>query len=303
MAEPADTAISQSSDAKGAIFVPDKTAAEILQKVAALSAVTSMARHWPMAGFDTQKVPKISEDLEAEWVSIMAEKGVDSPDFGLVNLTCEEIAVIVPFQDKILRRADRNLASLIKGEMAQAIARKLDKTFMGYATTPFATSVSAAVPAAHTVAYGTNVDIVEDLNQAMAAVEADGFVPTGFVAPIIAKSILRGLRDKNDRPLFIESLKAGDVDILLGMPIKFTTNNTGAGLSPALPEILVADWRTVLIGDQEGVRYDQTDKATININGTQVNLWQRNMTAIKVYLDIAFNVSFVNGLAKVTGIS
>ena len=47
---------------------------------------------------------------------------------------------------------------------------------------------------------------------------------------------------------------------------------------------------------------DITDKATITIAQSPVNLWEKNMSAAKFWIYRAFGIRDVNALAKVTGL-
>ena len=38
----------------------------------------------------------------------------------------------------------------------------------------------------------------------------------------------------------------------------------------------------------EGVKIDMSNQATLNIGGTAVNLWQRNMFAVKAEIEVGF---------------
>jgi len=72
--------------------------------------------------------------------------------------------------------------------------------------------------------------------------------------------------------------------------------------SPAARELIVGDWSYAFEGMRGGIRYDITDKATVTLNGSPVNLWEHNKHAIKLWVRRAFRIRDVNAFAKVTGI-
>ena len=48
--------------------------------------------------------------------------------------------------------------------------------------------------------------------------------------------------------------------------------------------------RSAIYGTVEGISVDISDTATVNKGGTQLNLWQRNMFAIRAEVEVGFIV-------------
>ena len=57
---------------------------------------------------------------------------------------------------------------------------------------------------------------------------------------------------------------------------------------------------SAIYGTVEGVQVDVTDQATVNDGGTQVNLWQRNMFAVRAEIEVGFVVRDVNHFVRIT---
>jgi len=305
MAEPADssqwTDTGPATAGVGGVFVPEELSSDLIGRIICKAAVTNLARHWPMKRL-TLKIPKISAGITADWVDAMAVKPKSKVEFGYKVLTAEKLAVIVPFEDQLLEDADRDVAGIVRSDITDAMAEAMDQTFLGYsATSPFADSVSGNTPAGHSVAYGTGVDLAADANTAMGAIEEHGYVPTGWVCHQRIKSYLRGLRDANNNPIFVPSLTSDAPDTLYGLPIYYTCNAQASG-SPGTYELLVADWRHVFIGDKRSLEITRATEATVTLSGTAINLWERDMTAIRAVLRVAFGINENNALAKVTTI-
>ena len=92
--------------------------------------------------------------------------------------------------------------------------------------------------------------------------------------------------DGNKRPLFINDVAEGAVPRLIGAPVEYTKGAYKAGT----PNVLgfAGDWTQALYGTVEGVKIDMSNQATLNIGGTAVNLWQRNMFAVKAEIEVGF---------------
>ena len=75
--------------------------------------------------------------------------------------------------------------------------------------------------------------------------------------------------------------------------IKSTTVGDDTGIA--------GDWaNSAIYGTVEGVQVDISDQATVNDGGTQVNLWQRNMFAVRAEIEVGFVARDVNHFVRVT---
>jgi len=290
---------------QGGYFVPDELTAEVNQIIRDGGCVEGFARHFPMTRL-TLSMRKFATGVDGYWVDGMATKQKDAPDFELVTLTAEKMAVIVPFEDQLLEDADHNMGALIKTDVSGAFIEAIDRTFLGYEpTTPFADSLSGNTPAAHTVPYGTGVDLASDISEAISAVEAHGFDVTGMVAHPRVKHILRDLRDNQNRPIYTENLgdcKPRDRYCVFGIPICFT-RQVAEQDSPAGYEILLAHFPYVFVGDRTGLQVAVSNEATLTQGSEDpINLWEQDMTAYRFVIRKGFAIKDDNALAKVTGV-
>lgn len=289
-------------DADGKYVVPAPVAAEMLRNIEIQSVCQPFLRKWPMTS-KTLDINMVGDEIEAAVVSTEGGlKPTSKGTFEQLRLSTKEIAVIVPLTDEWTENANIAVDQFLRAECEKAIAKKLDRIYLGYEDTgTFAEDISGDIPVAHTIAYGTGTDLVEDLSNALGCIEEDGFEDNiAFCAHPTMKSKLRNLRDKNDRPIF-EPGNAKEPATLFGYPIRFSRNMIKTG-SPAKYECIVGDWNYGFEGIRGGIRYDITDKATITIAGSPVNLWEHNMHALKLWVRRAFRMRDVNAFAKVTGL-
>jgi HK97 family phage major capsid protein len=290
------------TDADGKYVVPAPLAQVMLRNIEYKSVCIPFTRKWPMTS-KTLDINMVDDEIEAAVVSTEGGlKATDKGTFKQTTLTTKEIAVIVPLTEEWEENANIATNAFLREECENAIARKLDRIYLGYEDTgTFAEDISGDIPVAHTIAYGTGTDLVEDASDALGAIEEDGFQDNiAFAAHTTLKSALRNLRDKNERPIF-EPANAKEPATLFGYPIRFSRNLLKTG-SPSAHELIVGDWQYAFEGIRGGLRYDITDKATITIAGSPVNLWEHNMKAIKMWIRRAFRLRDVNAFAKVTGL-
>jgi len=289
-------------DADGKYVVPAPVAQVMLRNIEYKSVCIPFTRKWPMTS-KTLDINMVDDEIDAAVVS--TEGGLKSTNKGTfkqTTLTTKEIAVIVPLTEEWEENANLAVNPFLREECEKAIARKLDRIYMGYEDTgTFTEDISGDIPAAHIIAFGTGTDFIEDASNALGKIEEDGFEDNiAFASHTTLKARIRNMRDDNGRPIF-EPGNAKEPDTLFGYPIRFSRNMLSTG-SPAAHELIVGDWQYAFEGIRGGLRYDITDQATITIAGSPVNLWEHNMKAIKMWVRRAFRLRNVNAFAKVTGL-
>jgi HK97 family phage major capsid protein len=289
----------------GDVLITPEVAKELLMMVRDAGCVEKFAAHTPMKK-NSKELRKQTEGVQGYWVDNLGMKPVDRPDFDKETLLAKKMAVIVILEDEFEEDADYDMASVVNDDVVAGFAESLDSTFMGYdPTSPFADSLSGNVPAAHTIAYGASgVDLAEDWNLAMASVEDHGWDITGAIAHPRVKSILRGLRDITNQPIFAENLKDSITTYsVYGIPICFTRKVETSG-SPLSSEILMAHFPLVIVGDRyTGIKMKLSQDAVIpSGTDTPIYLYPQDATALRFVLRKGFLIREDDALAKITGV-
>src|SRR5699024_6285555 len=91
----------------------------------------------------------------------------------------------------------------------------------------------------------------------------------------------------------------GAVPALLGSPVYQTKGIYQEGTPARLG--FAGDWSSAHYGVVENISLSISDQATINDGGTQLNLWQRNMFAVRAEFEVGFRVRDINHFASLTG--
>ena len=128
-----------------------------------------------------------------------------------------------------------------------------------------------------------------------------GFDLNGFAMSAQARGEMLSALDNDGRPIFINNVAEGALPRLLGQPVVYTkglyaAGNAESGTSgssgyvPAAPDLLgiAGDWTAAMYGTVEGVQIDISDQATLTINDQAVNLWERNMFAVRAEIEVGF---------------
>lgn len=268
------------------IDLPTEVSAEIIQKAQEQSAVMQLARQITLPGRGLT-IPVITGDPEAAWVDETNAKPVSNPGLSKKVMQAYKLAVIVPFSDEF-KRDMASLYDALIDRLPLALALKFDNTVFGASAAPGSNFDTLASATAQSVDSG----VYDALVAADTDVAVHGGILNAFALSPQAKGVLLGAKDENKRPIFINNVAEGAIPMLLGSPVKYSkavyvegTSGTGAK-----PDVLgfAGDWTQALYGTVEGVKIDTSDQATLTIDDDQVNLWERNMFAVRAEIEVGF---------------
>ena len=256
-----------------------------------------------------QRIPVLSQLPTAYWIT---GASLDARDIGMkqttsiawdnVYLNAEEIAVIVPIAKNLLSDMDYDFWTQVKPKVTEAFGVALDEAiFFGVnAPTTFPPSIVAgANSAGNLVIAGTStVDFLDDINAAMALVEADGFDITGFWARRQVRAKLRGLRDTTKGLLYYpDQPPTADarVGTLYGEPIVFSNAGlSGFTTSASNYSMIGGEWDQSMLAIREDIDMEMFDTGVITDNGSPpvivYNLLQQDMVALRVTARFAWAI-------------
>lgn len=295
------------------VQLPKELSDEIWSSMQEASAVQQLAQQIELPGSGVT-IPIITGDPEADWVSETDEKPVSRPTFGSKDITPYTLAVIVPFSNQFRRDLNRLYAECVR-RLPGVLAKKFDATVFAASGAPGgnfaqlggATTVGLT-PHATDVKKGTYAGLVE----AYTTVAGNGGTLDGWALSSQAKGLLLGQVDSTGRPLLLDSIAQGtSVPTLLGEEVRYSQGVYASG-SPATIGF-AGDWSTAFWGSVEGVSISFSEgtitdgTVTLDTSGEDtveipnlLNLWQRNMFAVRAEIEIGFQVRDVNRFVKLT---
>jgi len=289
-------------------LIPEEVQREIVQSIEEKSAALQLMPHVRMKRAQ-QRIPVMSQLPIAYWV---AGASLDARDIGMkqttslawdnVYLNAEEMAVIVPIAKNLLDDMDYDFWEQVRPKVTEAFGVALDEAiFFGVnAPSTFPPSiVSGANSAGNLVLAGAStVDYLDDVNNAMATVEADGFDVTGFWARRQVKAKLRGLRDTTKGLLFLPdtppsaSINTGS---LYGEKVVFSNAGlSGFATGAANYSMIMGQWDQSMLAVRDDISMEMFDTGVITDNGSppviQYNLLQQDMVALRVTARFAWAI-------------
>ena len=284
------------------VVLPTEVSSEIWADLQEESAVMQLARQVPLPGSGVT-VPVITGDAEAGWVAETGAKPVSRATFGTKQLTPYKLAVIEPFSKEFMRDLPALYAELVR-RLPKALATKFDSTVFG-STAPgsnFATLGGSTAVALSPHATNAKLGTYSGLVSAYTTVATAGGTLDGWALSSQAKGLLLGQVDTTGRPLLLDSIQAGSgVPTLLGEQVHYTKGVYASGTPNTIG--FAGDWSSAVWGSVEGIKIDFDKSATLQ-DGTvtvgtapneinipkYINLFQQNMVAVLVEIEIGFQV-------------
>lgn len=259
------------------------------------------------------KIQTITGEPQASWVDETNLKPVGFHTFGAKTITPYKLAIIEPFSDEF-RRDKRALYEECRRRLPKALGKKFDSTIMGSSApgTGFdvlGTGVSSQTILPSSSPAATVYDRFVAADGAIAS--ANGIMDTIILAPQ-GKSIVLGAVDQVGHPLFTPGVGSNTVGSILGANVNISKGVyvAGAAGSPGTPAVVgvAGDFTDVVWGSVEGIKSSISEEATLtytdaNSQTVTLNLWQRNMFAIRFEIEVAFAVRDKNQLLLLTGLT
>lgn len=283
------------------IDLPAEVAAEILQKTQQASAVMTLARQITLPGRGAV-IPVITSDPDASWVTETNEKPVSNPGLNTKMMQAYQLAVIVPFSRQFRRDADA-LYNAIVERLPLALAQKFDATVIGGVAAPGENFDTFANATAQSLVPGSGETVYGNLVAAYADIAENGGILNGFAMSPAGMGLLLGATGSDNRPIFNSAAEAA-INRILGARMQESRGMYKAGASGTPAVVGVAgDWTQALWGSVGGVEISISEESTLTIGGQQINLWQRNMFAVRAEIEVGFraNVDCFNLLTGAAG--
>lgn len=282
--------------------LPKDLSDEIFANVQDQSAIMQLATPIELPGRG-MTIPVVTGDPEASFTAEGEEAEVSNTSLGVKEMKPYKLTVIELFSNEFKDNYEAIFAEL-QNRLPGAIGRKVDSTIM-YGTAPgtgFDTLADAESVDLSVKPYDGFVDALEKVSNANGDLN-------GWVLSPKARTLLLKAKDSQQRPLFITNPAVEGKDggsSVLAIPSLFSRAAYQAKVTSKTPELVGVggDWTGARFGLVKDIAISMADQATINAGGTTMNLYQRDMFALKctfmfgfVARDKAQFVCLANGTA------
>lgn len=282
-----------------AALLPKEISQEIWSNAVSDSVIMQAARRINLPGSGVT-IPIITGDAEADWVNETDEKPVSQATVGNKSITPYKLAVIELFSDEFRRDLPGLYAELAR-RLPSALGKKFDQTIL-HGTAPgsnfdvLTNSTAVALDA---------TDTIGDLATALTTVGAAGGDLSHWMISPQAEGLVMTAKDGAGNYAFLRDARTdrGAIGSIYGRPV-LKSNAVYANPTDPAPDTIgfAGDFANSAIwGSVEGIKVDISNQATVNKGGTQINLWQRNMFAIRAEVEVGFIVRNGAHFVKLTG--
>lgn len=272
------------------LTLPTDLSDEIFAAAVEESAIMRLARNIEIPGRGLS-IPVVTGDPVADFVAETAEKPVSNSTFSTKVMTPYKVAVIETFSNQFRRDYARLYDELLR-RLPYALGKKIDATVLGGTAPGTGFDVLTSSTA---VALGT--DAYAGLIAAMQAVTASGGDLTGWALSPQGIAALMSATGTDKHPLFVNPIEGG-IPQILGAPIV----KAPAAFKTGTPNVLgyAGDWSKAAFGHVGTIDIAFSDQATLNDGTNTINLWQRNMFAVRAEFEVGFVVADASAFAKIT---
>lgn len=281
-----------------AALLPKEISSEIWGNAVKDSVIMQSARRINLPGSGVT-VPIITGDATADWVNETDEKPVSDATVSSKSITPYKLAVIETFSNEFRR----DLPSLY-AELARRLPYSLASAFD-------ATVINGTAPGSNfdTLTGSASVDIatnpIDGLVSALTTVGAAGGDVSHWLISPQGEGLLMSAKDGQGQYAFLRDARndSGAIGSIFGRDVLKSRAVYSNPTDPAADVVgLAGDFTgSAVWGSVEGIQVSITDTATVNKGGTQLNLWQRNMFAIRAEIEVGFIVRDGAHFVKLTG--
>lgn len=284
-------------------LIPEDRASEIIQGAIAQSTVLSMGRRLANMTAAQSRLPVLDALPVAYFVNGDAgQKKTTKQAWDKKVIYAEEIAVIVPIPEAVLDDADYDIWGEVRPRLQEAFGQVIDAAVL-FGTDKPATWREGLVPSAKAAGAmkALSADLYTDLlgeGGVISKVEESGYFVTGHAADISMRAKLRGLKDGNERPLFLSSMQNTGNYSLDGSAINFPRNGS-FDKSEAL--LISGDFSQLVYSIRQDITFKLfTEGVVQNSDGSiAYNLMQNDMVALRAVMRLGWEIpNPVNAMAK-----
>lgn len=296
------------------VDLPEAFAAQVWRDAQEASAVAQLASPITLPGSGLS-IPLMTGDVVADWVDETDEKPVSRPTFSSKHIKGYTMAVIVPVSNQFRRDAAALYSELLRS-LPGALAAKLDSTVFGGTSPGTGFDVLTGATAQGIGAATGGAKAAEGFLDVLDAVEAANGTVDGWALAPQGRSLLRRAVDADGRPLLMESFTGSSVSQVLGSPV-YTNRNLYKvdGVSSGVHQLGYGGEFSgnLFLGFVEGVSVSISDQASITDGTTDlvvgaetvqvpnvINLWQRNMFAVRAEFEVGVAVRDLDKIRKLS---
>lgn len=274
--------------------VPKEQGTLILKDTMSNSVMMQLAKYEEMTKQE-KEFNYLAEGVGAYWVNEGEVIQTSKPQWLTAKMVAKKLGVIVPVSREFLQYSVTDFFTQVRPLIAEAFYKKFDEATILNVDNPFEQSLQESVTDedGHVIEGELNYDTLMDLYGVLNDADHD---PNAFVSKRTNNSAFRGIVEtigNNSVPLYDRTNNTLD-----GIPV---VNLKSSELEKG--ELFGGDFDFARYGIPYNLNYSVSEEAqlssVVDEDGKPVNLWERELMAIRATMDVAFMVLKDDAFAKI----
>jgi len=273
-------------------LIQEQLITTIFQDVPKQSAVLSLMRKLSNMTSKQTRIPVLDMLPLAYWVNgDTGFKQTSQQAWDNVYLTAAELACIVPIPEAVLDDSSYDIMGEVTPRVNEAMGQRVDQAIAFGINRPSewqSDIITLARQAGNNVSGGITYDTLLGASGLISKVEDAGYMVNGVLASIKTRAALRGLKDGNQRPLFMSDMKASTPYTLDGSPLIFPQNGA---FDTTVAQMIAGDWSQAVYSMRQDITVKLLDQGVIQDPTTKAilyNLAQQDMIALRVVMRLGW---------------
>lgn len=263
--------------------IPEKYNKLILKDVMDGSKVMQLAKYEEMDSKE-KKFEYFAKGPGAYWVGEGEKIKTSKPQWIQVTMVAKKLGVIIPCSREFLHYKMSDFFEQMKPKIAEAFYKKFDEAAILNIENPFPQSVDeSALAAGNLVSGGISYDNILEMEDIL---NNEDYDVNAFISTKKNRSTLRNV-NKIENGVIVESLYDRGANTIDGLPVADLK-----GLERG--NLYAGDFDYMYYGIPFGMSYKIDESAQLstlkNADGTPVNLFEQELAALRVTMDVAFMI-------------
>ncbi|MBM6971206.1 phage major capsid protein, partial [Mordavella massiliensis] len=263
--------------------IPEKYNKLILKDVMDGSKVMQLAKYEEMDSKE-KKFEYFAKGPGAYWVGEGEKIKTSKPQWLQVTMVAKKLGVIIPCSREFLHYKMSDFFEQMKPKIAEAFYKKFDEAAILNIENPFPQSVDeSALAAGNLVSGGISYDNILEMEDIL---NNEDYDVNAFISTKKNRSTLRNV-NKIENGVIVESLYDRGANTIDGLPVADLK-----GLERG--NLYAGDFDYMYYGIPFGMSYKIDESAQLstlkNADGTPVNLFEQELAALRVTMDVAFMI-------------
>lgn len=279
--------------------IPEEQGTLILRDTMTNSVMMQLAQYEEMTK-QKKTFQYLAEGVGAYWVGEGEVIQTSKPQWLTATMEAKKLGVIIPVSREFLQYSVTNFFNEVRPLIAEAFYKKFDEATILNVDNPFAQSLQESITdAEHIVTGDINGDNFFDLTD---LVNDAGFDVNAFISKKQNRSLLRrvvdGFTQEDGTITDPVRLYNRGTNTLDGSPVAdLDSTNMEKG------ELFAGNFNYVRYGIPYNLNYSISEEAQLSSivdeNGEPINLWERELMAIRATMDVGFMVLKDEAFAKI----